>query len=185
MHGERLVQFPEVDVVHLEPGPLQKFRHSKHGADAHLIGFAAGDRGAAINAERFETPFLGNARFHYDGSRRAVRQLTRVAGRNNAVFTHGIQAGKCFECRARAITFVFLEHDIFKRYLLGLFIHHSLVGWQRHNLVTDPAGLLGGGSALLTLQRVLVLCLAADAVAFRDDLGRVDHRHVNVLVQFE
>ena len=35
-----------------------------------------------------------------------------------------------------------------------------------------------GGGALLAHQRVLVLLLAADAVALGDDVGRLDHRHV-------
>ena len=45
----------------------------------------------------------------------------------------------------------------------------------RHMLVDLP---LPGGGALLALQREGVLVLAADAVAARHDVGRVDHGHV-------
>ena len=43
-------------------------------------------------------------------------------------------------------------------------------------VVVEPAVLRGGG-ALLALERVLVLVLAADLVAVGDDVGGLDHRH--------
>src|SRR3546814_7131760 len=49
-----LVQLPQVDVVDLEAVPLQQPRHREHRADAHLVGLAAGDRQAAVDAERSE-----------------------------------------------------------------------------------------------------------------------------------
>ena len=50
----------------------------------------------------------------------------------------------------------------------------------RNDLVVEAAGLLRRGGPLLALQRVLVLRLAGDGVAFGHDLGRVDHGHVQV-----
>src|SRR3546814_17557834 len=54
-----LVQLPQVDVVDLEAVPLQQPRHREHRADAHLVGLAAGDRQAAVDAERSEERRVG------------------------------------------------------------------------------------------------------------------------------
>jgi hypothetical protein len=53
-----------------------------------------------------------------------------------------------------------------------------LAGGQGHDLGVEEAGGLGGGGALLALQRVGVLGFAADAVAAGDDLGGLEHRDV-------
>src|SRR3954452_6892826 len=52
--GERLVQLPQVDVVHAQAGALQQLRHGKHRADAHLVRLAAGDGKTTERAERLE-----------------------------------------------------------------------------------------------------------------------------------
>ena len=51
-----------------------------------------------------------------------------------------------------------------------------------HDLGRQAALGLGGGGALLRLQRIFVLRFAADAVALGDRLGGAEHRHVDVLV---
>src|SRR5438034_1082537 len=40
--GERLVQFPEADVLDREPGVREQLRHGGYRADAHLAGRDAG-----------------------------------------------------------------------------------------------------------------------------------------------
>src|ERR1700679_2535473 len=54
LHRERLVQFPETDVVDAEAVRLQQLGHGEHRADAYFVGIAAGDRDAAIDPERLE-----------------------------------------------------------------------------------------------------------------------------------
>ena len=50
LDGERLVELPQADVVHLQARALQQARHREDRADAHLVGLAAGDREAAEDA---------------------------------------------------------------------------------------------------------------------------------------
>src|SRR5262245_13617308 len=53
LHGEGLVQLPEIDVVHLEPEALQELGDGIDRADAHLVGLAARHDEALVDAERF------------------------------------------------------------------------------------------------------------------------------------
>src|SRR5450631_3219730 len=39
--GEGLVEFPQIDIPHLEAVALQQFWHREHRADAHLVRFTA------------------------------------------------------------------------------------------------------------------------------------------------
>ncbi len=65
---------------------------------------------------------------------------------------------------------------------LVLDVHRHRCG---DDLVGELAGLLRGGGALLRLQRIFVLRLARDAVAFGDDLGGLDHRHIGRIVHLD
>ena len=76
----------------------------------------------------------------------------------------------------------FSRVDLLEGDLFGLLVHDALGRRQRNDLVVEAAGFLSGRRALLALQRVLVLRVAADVVALGHDLGGVDHRHVDVLV---
>src|SRR5581483_7366988 len=64
-------------------------------------------------------------------------------------------------------------------------VDHLHLGLHRDDLVLELVGLLGGGHAALRFQRILVLVFAADLVALGDDVGGVDHRHVDVGRVFE
>ena len=59
LHGERLVQLPQVDVVDLETVPLQQLRHREDGPDAHLVRLATGDGEAAEGDLRLDAQRLG------------------------------------------------------------------------------------------------------------------------------
>src|SRR6266496_4153321 len=72
LDSEGFVEFPDVDVVHLEPVLLEQLRHGEYRPDAHLVGVAAGDRDAAIGAERIEAAALGFLGLHQHGRRGAV-----------------------------------------------------------------------------------------------------------------
>ena len=83
LHGERLVQLPEVDVVDLDARPLEQLRHREHRADAHLVGLAAGDGEAAEHAERRRGRVCAACvALITTQRRRAVGELARVAGRD-------------------------------------------------------------------------------------------------------
>ena len=70
------------------------------------------------------------------------------------------------------------------RLFLRLLVDLLHLGLHRDDLVPELAGLLGGGHAPLRFQRILVLVFAADLVALGDDVGGVDHRHVDVGIHF-
>src|SRR5712691_1859758 len=66
LDGERLVQLPEVDVVHPEAEPLEEPRDREHGTDAHLVRLAGGDGEPAVDPERLEAAALGQPAVHHD-----------------------------------------------------------------------------------------------------------------------
>src|SRR6266850_2864790 len=53
LHGEGLVQLPEIDVGDLLPGLLEELRHGEYRSDPHLARVAARHREAAEYAQRF------------------------------------------------------------------------------------------------------------------------------------
>ena len=50
LHGKRLIQLPQTDVIHRNTGAFQQFRHSKNRAYTHFIGFSTCNRYATIDA---------------------------------------------------------------------------------------------------------------------------------------
>ena len=64
----------------LRPCAFEQFRHGEHRADAHLVRIAAGDRDAAIDAERRQIALARELRLHQHAGARAVGQLRGVAG---------------------------------------------------------------------------------------------------------
>src|SRR5882757_8065178 len=54
LHGEGLVQLPQVDVVHLETEALEQLGDGVDRADAHLVGLATRHYQPLVDAERRE-----------------------------------------------------------------------------------------------------------------------------------
>ena len=179
--GERLVQFPQVDVVHAQAGALQQLRHREHRPDAHLVRFAAGHGHAAVDAQRLQPALLGLPALHQHAHRGAVGQLAGVAGGDEAALAHhGRQRGQPRGVRVRPVALVAVDGDVLARALARLLVREQLGDVARDEFIVEAAGLLRRGGAVLALQRVCVLGLAGDVVAFGHDLGRVDHGHVQV-----
>jgi hypothetical protein len=72
-----------------------------------------------------------------------------------------------------------VDRDLLDGDLSRLAIADGLLDGAGDDLFGQPALLLGGGRPLLTLQGELVLHVARDTVPLRDDLGGLDHRHVD------
>ncbi|MNT71020.1 hypothetical protein D3C72_2094630 [compost metagenome] len=72
LRGEGLVQFPEVDVLHLQAVARQQLGDGVDRADAHLVRLAAGDGQAAERAQRTAAGALGLGRLHQHAGRRAI-----------------------------------------------------------------------------------------------------------------
>src|ERR1019366_2927852 len=79
-----------------------------------------------------------------------------------------------------AVALVAIDHIVDDGLFLGLAIDLLHLGVHRDDLVLELAGLLSRSHAALGFERELVLGLAADLVALGDDVGGVDHRHVDV-----
>ncbi len=116
LHGEGLVQLPEADVVDLEAVRLEELRHGEHRADAHLVRIAAGDRDAAIDAERREVALARELRLHQHAGAGAVGKLRGVAGGDEgaglqllAAGEHRLQRRKARERRVGARALVLLQ----------------------------------------------------------------------------
>ena len=180
---ERLVQFPQVDVGHFEAEPVEQFGHREDRADAHLVGLGAGRGHADIAAERGQAALGGEARLHDHAGRGAVGELAGIAGGDLRVGAHHrLQALQALEAGVGAVALVLGDGDLAHRDLAGRLVLDRHGRGHGDDLVVELAGGLGGGGALLRLQRISVLAVAGDAVALADDLGGADHRHVDVLV---
>ena len=95
LHGERLVELPQADVVDLQAVALQQLRDREHRADAHLVRLAAGDRDAAVDAERLKPALLRELALHQHAGRRAVGELAGVAGGDAVpVAAHRLELGR-------------------------------------------------------------------------------------------
>ena len=179
--GEGLVQLPEVDVVDLEAVALQQLRHGEHRTDAHLVRLAARGRPGDEAAHRLEAAALGVLGFHQHHGGGAVGELAGVAGGDElARALDRLELGEAFQRRVRTIALVLGHHVVDDALFLRLLVDHLHLGLHRDDLVLELVGLLGGRHAALRFQRVLVLILAAELVALGDDVGGVDHRHVDV-----
>src|SRR3982074_2399283 len=78
--GKGLIELPDVDVIDLQPLALQQFRHRVDRPDAHLVRLAARRRPGDKAAQWLEAALFGILGFHQDPRRRAIRQLTGIAG---------------------------------------------------------------------------------------------------------
>src|SRR5258705_13361332 len=78
--GERLVELPDVDIIHFQTLPLQQLRHGVDRADAHLVRLAARRRPGDKAAHRLQTALFPVLCFPQHNGRRAIRKLAGVAG---------------------------------------------------------------------------------------------------------
>ena len=179
-HRERLVQFPQSDVVHIEPGLGEQLRHGKHRPDAHLVGLAARDLKAAKNAERGYALFLGALRVHHDAHRCTVGELTGIARSDHPAGQGGTDLRHPFIGGVRADSLIRRQGD-----LLGSQSAARLVGdghgrGEGHDFLLEASRLRCRGGAQLAAHAVLILRLAPDVVALRDGLRRLQHAPVHL-----
>ncbi len=184
---ERLVDFPEADVVDLEARAVEQFGNGKDRTNAHFLGLAARDLEAAIDAEDRDTFLLGHRAVHHHLRRGAVRKLACIARGDMAtflddepVFEHGFERGEFFGGGIAAHALVMRQRDRFLAGLVPFLVEQRLADGDRDDLFSEPARGLRRARALLADRRELVLRLAADAITVGDDLGSLDHRHIGV-----
>src|SRR5699024_12409428 len=67
----------------------------------------------------------------------------------------------------------------------GFTVGHDLDAWQLNDFIIEAAGFLGCCSAPLGFQCEIVLLIASDVVAFGNDLGGLQHRHVDIWLVFD
>ena len=170
----------------LRPWRFEQARHREDRADAHLVRLAAGGDEAAEDAERLEAALGRFLVAHDHAGAGAVGELAGVAGGDGKTFAaHGLEAGKAFSGGLGARTFVLRQGHFLERDGAGRLVGDRHLRGDRRELVLELAALLGGRGAALALQRIFVLLLARDAVALGDDLGGVDHGHVDLALDLE
>src|SRR5688500_20065833 len=78
LHGERLVQLPEIDVLHLLAGLLEELGHGEHRADTNLLRVAAGDGEAAKYSKGSKVPARSLLGRHHHARRGPIGELAGV-----------------------------------------------------------------------------------------------------------
>ena len=72
LHGEGLVELPQVDVVDAQAVTLQQPGYGEGRADAHLVGLTASHGEAADGAQRLKPALLGEPGVHHHAGRGTV-----------------------------------------------------------------------------------------------------------------
>ena len=167
---ERLVQLPQVDVVHRQPMPLQQPRHRVDRArcpSRPARSRRPPGRGTRPSAA-MPAPRRLLVRHHHAGAG-AVAELARIAGGDELVLAaHRLQLGQPLQRRLGPVALVLAQRDLLAPDLVARLVSiTALVVGSGTISCVEPPGLLPGGGAALALQRILVLPLAADAVAAR------------------
>src|SRR6185369_564840 len=179
LHGEGLVELPQVDVVDAEAQTLEHLGHREHRTDAHLVGLAARDGEAEEAAQRLEALALGERIAHHDAGAGAVAELAGIARADHAAGNRGADVLDGVVGGARAQAFVLRHRD-----LLAAQAHDRVGDAGGHgdgnDLVLELAGFLRGDRLLLAGRAVLVHALAADAVALGNGFGGLQHRPVDL-----
>ena len=186
LRRERFVQFPEVDVVLPDADVLEQPWNREHGTDTHLVGFARGDREAAIDAHRLDAELAGAFGAHEERHGGAVGELRGVAGGHGAVFLERRgQARQTVEGGRRTVAFVAVHRDVHVAFFARLPVGLEHRGGHRRDLLGHPTRFRRRRVTLLALQGVHVLHLARHLVAARHDFRRVTHRHEDVRLLVE
>src|SRR5260370_13794763 len=81
--GEGFVEFPQADVVDLEPVAFQQLGHREDRSDSHLVRLASRDRHPAIDSPRMQPALLALFALHQNTDRASARNLAPVAGGND------------------------------------------------------------------------------------------------------
>ena len=140
---------------------------ARHGPDAHVGGVDAGDAEGDDAGQRLGAELLGAVLGGDHQAGGAVVEGRRVAGGDGAALAERRpQPRQLLERGVGARALVGVDHD-------GL---AALRRRDRHDLLGEAAGLLGGDRAPVAAQREVVLVLARDPVALGDVLRRLAHR---------
>ena len=178
LHRIGLVELPEIDVVDLEAVPLQEPRDRGNRADAHLVRLDAGGDEAAKYAERLQALPRGDLVAHDHAGRGAVGELAGIAGADGLALEHRLDLCKSLRRRIGPRAFILGQGHPLIGDLLGIVIDDGHPCRERHDLVVEATALQRGADAALAFEAVLVLLVAPDLVAFGDNLGGLQHRHV-------
>ncbi|CAH0324204.1 hypothetical protein SRABI111_05772 [Pseudomonas carnis] len=175
-----LIEFPQVDIRHLQTLGLEQLGHREHRADAHLVRLATGHGKATEERLGLEPQFQSFSQAHHQGHRRTVGELRGVTCRHRAILgKHRLQAAEAGQGGVRAVAVVPVYHAIQDLHRASVLVLDLVLDRHRHDFIVEQAISLGLGGALLALQRIKVLVFAADVIAARNDFGGLAHGEVN------
>ena len=66
LNGKRFVELPEPDVIHGQAVFLEQLRHGIHRTDTHFVRIGAGNRNAAVCAERLQADLILTGSLDFD-----------------------------------------------------------------------------------------------------------------------
>ncbi|MNQ86867.1 hypothetical protein D3C85_1020720 [compost metagenome] len=157
---------------------------ARHGMDRpypHLVGRAARNGHATKRTQGFKIGAFGVPGLHQHTCRGAVGQLRGIARRHEFVLPHhGGQACQAFGRGRRPVAVVRAGRDFFQASGAAGLVRDLHGGSHRDDFGIEAPVALCRGSQLLAAQGKGVLVLAADAVAFRDDVGGGDHGQIDL-----
>ena len=110
--------------------------------------------------------------------------MTGIASRDTPPVAHRLESRETLQGGIRSVTLVPGRGDLFVGDLVGIPVQYRHIGRDRDDLVVKLAGRLSCRRALLALQGVGVLGLAANIIALRHHFSRVDHGHVGLRLDF-
>ena len=172
LRGERLIQFPQVDIIDLQTMRLEKFRHGKHRANAHFVGITPGNGDAAKHSKRLEAAALRLGAPHDDECRGAVGKLRRIAGGYEPTLGYllpvaedRLQGLQTFEIRLRADAFVSFQRDRSVADVTRFPVLHLHDRRHRNDFGIEASFRLRRSGAPVRFHRIFILCVPRDAVA--------------------
>src|SRR5688572_26487321 len=172
LHGERFVEFPQVDIRDRLAGALQQLRHREHGPDTHFVGLASGNREASKDAQWLEIQFFGTRGAHHHAGRRAIGELAGIARGDDTAWSRGADPGHRLVIRVRPDAFVGIDGDRAGHEPAGVAVCGAHDHVDGHDLVLELAGGQRRGGPLLALDTVAILRFARNPVAAGDGFRR-------------
>ena len=91
----------------------------------------------------------------------------------------GFNPARLSQGGVRAVAVVALDDAVEDLHFTGGLVFDPILHRHRHDFIVEQPGGLGLRGTLLALQRIQILCFAADIVTTRDDFGGLAHREVD------
>src|SRR5688500_1237520 len=138
LHGERLIELPQVDIGDLLACPFEEPGYREYGADPHFIGFATCDRKAPEEPQGFQSKLLRARRAHDDACPGPIGELARVAGSDDTVRRRGTDLRDRLVSGVRADALVLAHRHLARRQSTAVLVRDAGHHVDGRDLVDEP-----------------------------------------------